>query len=914
MHRGRSAFPGGDLMLVSIFFGFLAALAAPWLHRLWPKRSGWLCALLPLTSFWFFAGKLSQVSGGRQLFESYQWVPSLATSLSFYLDGLSILFALLILGTGTLVLIYSSAYLKGHRYLGRYYAFMFLFISSMLGLVLADNLLTLFIFWEMTSFSSFLLIGFEHEKPAARKGALQALLVTGLGGLAMLAGFLLLGQAGGSLELSELLGRGDAVRSHALYLPILLLILAGACTKSAQFPFHFWLPSAMEAPTPVSAYLHSATMVKAGIYLLARLSPVMGGTQTWLGLVAGVGATTMLIGAVMALFQKDLKRILAYATVSALGIMTLLLGIGTGEAVKAALVFLLAHAFYKGALFLVAGIVDHETGTRDVDRLGGLSRAMPMVALAAGLAALSMSGFPPFLGFMGKELIYESALHAPHASFLICASVVLTKVLFVAVAALTGLAPFLGREVEMPHRGSSVPFSLWLGPMLLSGLGLAIGFAPGLAAAVISPAVGAVRGERAEIELALWHGVNPVLLLSIATILLGAGVFAGRRSLQRAALPLQPAGAWGPSRCYDLVLEAVVASARFITGHLQNGYLRHYLLITLGAAFLLIFYTIAAKIGFGWVGRRPDALFHEWVIALLILMAAAFAATSRSRLATVAALGVVGYGVALIYILFGAPDLAMTQFCIETLSIILFVLVLYRLPHFSILSGRGTRVRDILIASANGGMMTWLVLMATSEPVQSRIGPFFAQNAFMQAHGRNVVNVILVDFRALDTLGEITVLAVASLGVYALMKGRAGGGGEMIRSMILSSAVRILLPLLLLFSLFLLMRGHNEPGGGFVGGLVAASGFALYALAHSAKTARRKMYIEPHSLVGAGLVTALGSGCLSLAVGRPFLAGLWSKGAPPTFDSLGTPLLFDAGVYLVVMGMALLIIFSLMEG
>ena len=715
------------------------------------------------------------MSGGEAIGLCYPWVPSLGVTLSFYLDGLSLLFALLICGIGALVLIYSSGYLKGHRHLGRFYAFILLFMASMLGTVLADNLLTLFVFWELTSFSSYLLIGFEHGREASRKAALQALLVTGAGGLALLAGFLMLGRIGGSLELSVLLGQGELIRAHLLYLPVLILVLAGAFTKSAQFPFHFWLPSAMEAPTPVSAYLHSATMVKAGVYLLARLSPVLGGTEAWHCLLTVTGGITMLTGAVLAVVQTDLKRILAYSTVSALGTLTLLLGLGTTQAVKAAAVYLLVHALYKGALFLIAGAVDHATGTRNVAELGGLGRAMPIVAAAAALAALSMAGLPPLLGFIAKELVYEAKLQAPQAAWLIAAAGVLANILAVALAAMVSLGPFFGTKKQTLSEPHEVAPTIWLGPVVLAGLGLLMGLFPALLdRPLIAPLVSAVRAEPTVVELALWHGVNPVLLLSLCTVLAGVAVYAGRPGLYRAAGRCRTLAGWGPASWYDLALAGMLRSAQLQTRILQSGYLRYYLMTVLGAAFLLVFYTLVAKSGFRGMTGGAEALFHEWVIAVMILVAALFAVSARSRLASVAALGVVGYGVALVYILFGAPDLAMTQFCVETLSIILFVLVLYRLPRFTTLSGGRARSRDILVALANGGIMTTLVLTATSEPVQSRIGRFFAQNALVQAHGHNVVNVILVDFRGLDTPGEITVLAVASLGVYMLLKGRAG--------------------------------------------------------------------------------------------------------------------------------------------
>jgi multicomponent Na+:H+ antiporter subunit A len=656
-----------------------------------------------------------------------------------------------------------------------------MFMASMLGLVLAGNVITMFVFWELTSLTSYLLIGVDHDREAARAAALQALLVTGGGGLALLAGLVLLGQVGGSLELATLLSNGDAIRDHSLYLPILLLILLGAFTKSAQTPFHFWLPNAMEAPTPVSAYLHSATMVKAGVYLLARLSPVLGGTEAWHYLVTGAGMVTMLLGALLALAQTDLKRILAYSTVSTLGALVLLLGLDTILSVKAAMLFLLVHALYKGALFLVAGAVDHETGTRDVTRLGGLARVMPVTAVAAGLAALSMAGLPPMLGFINKELLYEAKLQAPRAAGLITTAGVAANVLLVAVAGTVGFRPFFGcRHVlgtsgallKKPHEA---PPAMWLGPLLLAGLGLVNGLLPdAVPSALVSAAASAVRAEPTVVELKLWHGVNPVFALSVLTVAAGVALYAGRDALRHFgpwSSALRSVAGWGPQRGYDLSLHALNAVARAQTRLLQSGYLSSYLTIIIVTTVGLAVYTLASRGEVAWpAGQSSDVRFYELLVGLLILAATVMAVLSSSRLATVAALGVVGYGVALIYTLFGAPDLAMTQFAIETLTVFLFVLVLYRLPRFARLSGRSVRIRDALVALAAGGLMTMLVLVATSVSLQSRLAPYFAENSQTLAKGRNIVNVILVDFRGLDTLGEITVLAVAAIGVYALLK------------------------------------------------------------------------------------------------------------------------------------------------
>jgi multicomponent Na+:H+ antiporter subunit A len=763
-------------IIIAVLSGFGLAVAAPWLYRAARGATGWLLALLPAGLAIYFASLLRAVAAGEAIVISYPWAPGLGVSLSFYVDGLSLLFALLISGIGALVVIYAGGYLAGKPTLGRFYTIVLLFMASMLGVVLAGNVISLFVFWELTSLTSYLLIGLDHDRPTARAAALQALLVTGGGGLALLAGLVLLGQVGGSLELVTLLSNGDAIREHALYLPILLLILLGAFTKSAQAPFHFWLPNAMEAPTPVSAYLHSATMVKAGVYLLARLSPALGGTEAWHYLVTGAGMATMLLGALLALAQTDLKRILAYSTVSTLGALVLLLGLDTTLSVKAAMLFLLVHALYKGALFLVAGAVDHETGTRDIRQLGGLARAMPITAAAAGLAALSMAGLPPMLGFINKELLYEAKLQAPHAAGLITAAGVAANMLLVAVAGIVGFRPFFGRRGEMPKKPHEAPLAMWLGPAVLAGLGLLNGLFPeALPSTLVSAAASAVRAQPTEVKLALWHGINPILALSVLTVAVGVAIYAGRAALRRAvSAALRNAGRWGPQAGYELALRGLNRVAGAQTRFLQSGYLRSYLTIIILTTVGLAGYALAAR-GGGWrlelpAGGATDIRLYEVLVGLLVLAATLLALRSSSRLTAVAALGVVGYGVALIYTLFGAPDLAMTQFAIETLTVFLFVLVLYRLPRFASFSSRRARLRDAVVALAAGGLLTVLVLVAIAMPMESRLSPFFAENAVPLARGRNIDNVILVDFRSLDTLGEITVLAVAAIGVYALLK------------------------------------------------------------------------------------------------------------------------------------------------
>ncbi|MDQ7842778.1 MAG: putative monovalent cation/H+ antiporter subunit A [Armatimonadota bacterium] len=768
-------------MATVVLSGFILAAAAPWLARWWGRTAGWLLSFLPVALAIYLGLQLPMITEGRPQFARFSWVPALDVGLSLYLDGLSLLFALLITGIGSLIVIYSGGYLAGHPHRHRFYAFMLMFMASMLGLVLADDVIALFVFWELTSLSSYLLIGFDHERPAARAAALQALLVTGLGGLALLAGVLMLGSVAGSFELSTILARGETVRGQPLARPAMLLILVGAFTKSAQVPFHFWLPNAMEAPTPVSAYLHSATMVKAGVYLLARLNPLFAGMEGWSSSVTTIGAATMITGAVLAMMQVDLKRILAYSTVSALGLLTMLLGFGTEAAAAAAMVFLLAHALYKGALFLVAGVVDHETGVREITGLAGLGRVMRMTALAAGLSALAMAGLPPFLGFIGKELVYETTLHVPGGRAAWTTVTMAWSILYVAIAVISGIAPFVGPRIAPASTRHDGPVTLWLGPLVLGALGLAMGVAPGtVAQPLVEPAAAAVAPGSADVSLALWHGVNPGLALSIAGLLGGLAIYTAQGALRPAldgATRLLP---WGPARAYEAGLDGLNRAAVAQTRVLQSGYLRYYLLLIVLAAAVTGWYTLLRSGVAGGPLRWEwgDARFHELVLAALIIAAAAWAARSPSRLGAVASLGVTGYGVALIYFIFGAPDLAITQFLVETLTVILFVLAFYHLPRFAVLSHPAARLRDAAVAVAAGGLMTLLVVAAAGSGATRAVSAYFAENSLLLGHGRNVVNVILVDFRALDTLGETVVLAVAGIGVYVLLKLRPPGRGR----------------------------------------------------------------------------------------------------------------------------------------
>jgi multicomponent Na+:H+ antiporter subunit A len=748
-------------LVVALAAALVAAVVAPALHRATPRHAGKVLALVPAGIAALLAMQVPLA--GQPVAVRWSWLPQAGIDFALRADGLGLLFALLISGIGALVILYAGSYMQGQPGAGRLSAYLLLFMASMLGVALADDWITLFVAWELTSISSYFLIGHNHEEPRSRRNALQALLVTGAGGLALLAGLILLNMTTSAATLGDVVAAGPhAFAANAYATPILLLLLAGAFTKSAQFPFHFWLPNAMVAPTPVSAYLHSATMVKAGVFLIARIHPMASEHHLWVPLVATTGAATMLLGAMQAMRQKDLKLILAYTTVSALGGMTLLLGLGTVAGLAAALGFLLAHALYKGALFLIAGAVDHSTGTRDVTGLGGLHKAMPYSAGAALAAGLAFAGLPPLLGFIAKEEAFNAILAAgPHAPWLMGAFIV-SLVLLVAAAGQAALRPFWGR-LQSPQPPHEAPWPMLVGPTLLAGVGLFLGLFPG----IVGPLLGRASGY--EVQLALWHGWGEALLASIVTLTLGLALYLGVPHIRaRWDRALKPLDRTGPERAFDGGLDGLMGFAKVQARWIQHGRLRGYVATTLLATTLAAGSTLillgGVTLGTGWTDIRP----HEALIFLTLVAAAATTPFLTSRAGSIALLGVVGYSVAVLFVLFGAPDLAMTQFLFETLSVLLFVLVLRHLPNLKPRSPKRTRWRDASIAVLVGALMTLLTL-ATTGLSRDSISSFFAQNSYPLAHGRNVVNVILVDFRSLDTLGEITVLAVAGLGVAALL-------------------------------------------------------------------------------------------------------------------------------------------------
>jgi len=757
---------------------FLGALIAPALTRLLGHNAAWPLALVPLAVFLHFLGFNAEVSHGEVITGGYAWVPSYNVSFSWLIDGLSLAFLLLISGIGTLIVLYAGGYLKGHPHQGRFFSFILMFMGSMLGLVASDSFLMLFVFWELTSITSFLLIGFDHTRAAARRAALQALVVTGGGGLFLLAGLLLMWDVTDVTQLSLLMSFGDEVRASPFYLPLFFLILGGAFTKSAQFPFHFWLPNAMEAPTPVSAYLHSATMVKAGIYLLMRLNPVLGDTLAWETILPAFGGLTLLVGSVLAIRQSDLKLMLAYTTVASLGLLVLLTGFGSEYAAAAAALYLVAHSLFKGALFMVAGIVDHETGTRDITKLRGLARAMPVTYLAALIAALSMGGLPPFFGFLAKEEIYVALSGGSLRAIAFTLAAVIGNGLMFAVAFAVALKPFLGAPVETPKKPHEGPLLLWAGPMLLAVKGLTIGVFSATAHALLtSPLASAIAGKPEVVTISAVPHLGMPLLLSAVTVAFGVVVFLSLDKARAAADRLVEDIGWGPDRGFDQVMAGLVRGASLVTRLTQPGRMEIYMTATFAAVALALLVPPAV---YGEWPRLPvwpaGMPFHELAVVVLAVVGIGAVLTAKSRLTAIVALGIQGFCVALLFLLFGAPDLAFTQFMIETLSVVILALVMTRLR----LTPRDHRplrekIPDAAIAIACGLGFALYLLKVTQGRFDTALTDFFNLYSKTIAHGANVVNVIIVDFRGTDTLGEIAVVMVTGLAILSIIRIRKGG-------------------------------------------------------------------------------------------------------------------------------------------
>ncbi len=762
-----------------LLFMVLASLACAPLAMALLRATGGRAApslwLLPAALFAGFASLVPTVLAGGAVQEAWRWIPSLGITLSLRVDGLSLLFALLITGIGSFIFLYAASYLQGHADLPRFFARLTLFMGAMLGAVLADDLVVLLVFWEATSLASFLLIGFAPENPAARRAAQQGLLITVGGGLALLAGTIVLGQAAGTLRISEILAQGTALAAHPHAPWVIALVALGAFAKSAQVPLHAWLPNAMVAPTPVSAYLHSATMVKLGVYLLARLNPVYGEHALWTGLLLAAGLATMATGAMLSLRQTDLKRVLAYSTVVSLGTLVMLLALPHPLAGTAMAAFLVVHALYKACLFMVAGIIDHEAGTRDTTLLRGLARRMPLTAAIALLAGLSMAGLPPFVGFVAKELVYEANLTSAMA-WLPVAVAIVSNAVMVAVAGVVTVRVFWGPAVPTPRTPHDPPLAMWLGPALLAVLGLVLGIVPGLAGGLVTAAAQAVTGQPGVTALALWHGFTPMLALSLLTLALGLVVYQGWDRIHHALARREAIARLGPDAQYDRAMLGLQRLAAWQTARIQSGSLRRYTGCTLAVVGAALGVVLVWRGALAWPTLEGAWSLHA-LLPVLLLLATAAVLRAHGFMQGIVAAGMVGFGLALTFLFNGAPDLAFTQFSVEAVAIVVLLAIVGRMAGDGIdARTRRQRRTDAVIAAGFGVVAAAMLLAVLATPFDSRLSDFFRATSVPEAHGRNLVNVIIVDFRALDTLGEIAVLALAAMAAAAVLAGSRGRG------------------------------------------------------------------------------------------------------------------------------------------
>ncbi len=913
-------------LLFVVLIPLLGAALTGWVSRFGRMLSAWTAGALTLLALLCLLPSISAPFHGEIIVAHWTWLPQAGLGISLRLDGLSMLFALMVLCIGLLVILYARYYLAERDCLGRFYAYLMLFMGSMLGVVLSENLILLLIFWEMTSLSSFLLISYWREREDARRGARMALTVTGLGGLALLGGFLLLGEIVGSYDLSKVLAAGDQIRAHPLYTLTLVLILLGAFTKSAQFPFHFWLPHAMAAPTPVSAYLHSATLVKAGVFLLARLFPALSGTPEWSWLVIGAGLSTLLMGAWFALFKHDLKGLLAYSTISHLGLITLLFGIATPLAAVAGVFHIINHATFKASLFMAAGIIDHECGTRDMRRINGLWRYMPYTGTLAMVAAASMAGVPLFNGFLSKEMFF-----AETASFLddhqlgwgLPGVVVIAGMLAVAYSLrFIHDVFFNGEPVDLPRTPHEPPFWMRVPVEVLVALCLLVGVLPALTVESLLDvaSAGMLQTPTPDHSLAIWHGFNMALVMSIAALLGGVLIYAGRRPLFH--MSDRFAGRLDAKGVYDWLFGRLLRLAGGLTDRLDNGSLQRMVLLFVCSALVLggAGFMLSGSPLSGRVAPLPIDGVSLLVALGLVAVTIATLLLHRRRLTALIVVGGVGLLVSLIFVKFSAPDLALTQLSVEVVTIVLLLLALYFLPQRSPAeSSWARRLRDLGVAAAAGGgagMLTWAIQSRSFEPISG----YFLANSVPGGGGANVVNVILVDFRGYDTLGEISVLALAGLGIFAMLKdlhlpglshdadGRPWSWDT--HPTIMAALTRVLLPLALLVSVFIFLRGHNQPGGGFIAGLITAIALILQYLTNGVQWTQQRLSSNMHPLIGAGLLIGTLTGAASLVLGYPFLTSTFTHVHWPIVGDfeLASAIAFDLGVYLVVVGATLLIL------
>jgi multicomponent K+:H+ antiporter subunit A len=910
-------------MMVELFlFGLIglpfAAAPLALLAARASRRGGALVAGLAMVAgLALLAALAPAVFAGDTLVATRAWLPAYGLDLAFRLDGLGLLFVLLINGIGLLIVLYASYYLPRDDNLGRFCLLLLAFAGGMLGVVLAENVLLMLLFWEITSLTSFLLIAYKYKDQETRIAARMALAITGGGGLALLAGLLLLGQVSGSYMLSDILSSGDLIRAHPLYPLILGLVLLGAFTKSAQVPFHVWLPGAMAAPTPASAYLHSATMVKAGVFLLCRLYPALSGTELWFLAVSSVGAVTYVLGAYLALLRHDFKGLLAYSTISHLGLITLLLGLGTPLAPVAAVFHIINHAVFKASLFMVAGIVDHEAGTRDMRRLSGLRRVMPITTTLAILAAGAMAGVPFLNGFLSKEMFFaETVALGGSLRWLMAGIATLGGVFAVAYSAKFVNDVFLGpppvdlpREAHEPPRLMRVPVELLVGIVVLVGLAPQVAVAP-----LLTVAARAVIGAPVAVpDLAIWHGFNLPVIMSI--VALGGGLVWFTRREQIFSIADRYGHGLSSPVLFERAYNALAAGSRGLLARLDAQSVRQNIGLLMAFVLALGLWAwrgAAQLVLIGPLGLDAAGPAELVALAALLLSVAGVLLLRHQRLVAVMFLSVIGLVVALAFVRLAAPDLALTQLSVELAAIMLLLLALRYLPPqppaTTIPSGR--RWTDAGLAIATGLGAAALTLAMLSRPFDTMSGWHIAQSV-PGGGGTNVVNVILVDFRGFDTMGEVAVLAMAALAIQALLAGLslppAVGNAPSLADrypLMLRMLMQPLLPLALVVAVHIFLRGHNLPGGGFVAGLLVAVALLLQYLASGIAATRARLRGDFVVLLGLGLGLCVLTGAASLAFGRPFLTSAHGHVHLPGLAGfeLASAMAFDLGIMLVVIG------------
>ncbi|WP_324742160.1 monovalent cation/H+ antiporter subunit A [Tsuneonella sp. CC-YZS046] len=944
------------MLLVVLALPFLGSLIAAFLSTMGRNRAAGLAGLTAVAGAAIIAGFYPSMSDGGVLRLELPWLPSLGLNLTLRLDGFSWLFAFLILAIGALVSLYARYYMSSEDPVPRFFSFLLAFMGSMLGMVLSGNLIQITFFWELTSLFSFLLIGYWHHNQSARDGARMALITTAAGGVCLLIGFLLLGRIAGSYDVDQVLASGDAIRGDPLYVLTLILILLGAFTKSAQFPFHFWLPHAMAAPTPVSAYLHSATMVKAGIYVLILLWPVLAGTETWYLIVTTTGLATLLVGAWSAIFQQDLKGLLAYSTISHLGLITLLLGLGSPLAAVAAIFHTVNHATFKASLFMAAGIIDHETGTRDLRKLSGLARFMPITATLAMVAAAAMAGVPLLNGFLSKEMFLAEALEShsntvldqllPYLATLASAFSVLYSLRFIHQA-FFGPAPVdLPRQPEEAPPWMRLPIEVLVLACLLVGIIPALTIGPFLATAV-----DAVLGDRTpSYSLAVWHGFSLPLLMS-ATALAGGVLLYVLFGPRLNAIERSPLiGYIKGRRTFEAVLAVIVNCARILQGLLGTRRLQVQLRLLVGTA-LVVGVLPFLNLGFDRVrspGTLVDPVFAVvWILGGASAIGAAWQAKFH-RLVALVLVGVAGLATCISFIWLSAPDLGLTQLLVEVVTLVLLLLGLRWLPQrlpdfwpedrtpFRVLFRRGG---DLLLAMLGGLGAAIISYAMMTRPAPDSISRYFIERAYPEGGGTNVVNVILVDFRGFDTLGEITVLCIVALTVFTLLRRFRPAPesiklphqqrrqnafddahedrerGDTVRHYLLVPRVIMewLFPVILTFALYLLVRGHDLPGGGFAGGVAASIAILVLYMASGTRSVEARLNVQPVRWISAGLFCAAATGAASWFFGYPFLSSYARYLELPVIGAIpiASALLFDIGVFAVVIGSTVLILIAL---